>query len=450
MSRQTCPKKSGLTARFRPLTHLITYMLKKHLKATATATFVLTLLNNIAAIAQSPQTAAPYQLPELLITDNGTAIRTAREWERLRKPEIKRHFENEVYGKTPGKKLPLRFETTSVNKMALKGKATRKQVRIFFSKDQTAFMDLLLYLPNGSSKPAPVFLGLNFGGNQVVHPDTGIVITPRWIRYTTAPAYVNHKATEASRGTQNSDWPVEMILEAGYGLATIYYGDLQPDSARSVNAGIAPLFYRKGQNRPDSSEWGAIGVWAWGLSRAMDYLQTDKDVDAGKVALVGHSRLGKTALWAGAQDPRFALVISNNSGEGGAAITRRKYGETIAVMNKAFPHWFSDNFKRYDHREDDLPVDFHGLIALIAPRPVYIASASEDQWADPAGEYLSGYHAGPVYVLYGLKGLDNQTPPPVSEPVGAGSVGYHLRQGPHAMTVYDWQQYLRFADRFLK
>lgn len=416
-------------------------------KITAVA---ITTIGVFFAAAQSYIADTTYTLPEVLTTQSGKAVTTKADWEKIRRPQILKLFEENVQGKTPAKKIPLRFVATSINTTALNGTATRKEVRVFFSKNDRYYMDILLYLPNNTSKPVPVFVGLNFSGNQVVNADTGITISKRWITYGKEPGYVNHIATEASRGTQSSDWPVEKILAAGYGLATIYYGDLQPDSAGSVNAGIAPLFYKTGQTNPANDEWGAIGLWAWGLSRAMDYLETDRSVDAKKVAVIGHSRLGKTALWAGAQDKRFAIVISNNSGEGGAAITRRKYGETIAVMNKAFPHWFSANFKKYDNRENDLPVDFHELIALIAPRPVYIASASEDQWADPIGEYLSGWHATPVYALYGLKGLDTDVPPGINQPVGSGSIGYHLRDGKHAMMVYDWEQYINFANRFFK
>ncbi len=390
-----------------------------------------------------------YQLPDMLVTQSGKKITSVKDWEKQRRPEILAMFEQYVYGKTPVKNIPLRFVTISINPAALNGTATRKQVRVYFSKDEKYYMDILLYLPN-NNKPAPLFLGLNFGGNQAIHADTGILISRRWFRYGEGAAYTDHHATEASRGTQSTDWPVEEIIKRGYGLATIYYGDLQPDSSNSANAGIAPLFYKNGQTKPAPGEWGAIGVWAWGLSRAMDYLETDPAVDARKVAVIGHSRLGKTALWAGAQDKRFAFVISNDSGEGGAAITRRKYGETITKINTAFPHWFCDNYKAYNDREDELPVDFHELIALIAPRPVYVASASKDQWADPTGEYLSAWHAGEVYSLYGLMGLPGPIPPPVSTPVGSGSIGYHMREGEHAMRPYDWQQYLNFADRVLR
>lgn len=400
--------------------------------------------------AQQQKADTTYQLPDLLTTQSGKKINNKTDWEKNRRSEIRQLFEKNVQGKTPAKKAALRFETKSVTATALNGIATRKEVRVYFSDNEKYYMDILFYIPNKRSQPTPLFLGLNFSGNQTVNADTGITITKRWVTYGKEPAFRDHYATEASRGTAAEAWPVEQIIAAGFGLGTIYYGDLQPDSANSINAGIAPLFYTKGQTKPAADEWGAIGVWAWGLSRAMDYIETDKDIDAKKIAVIGHSRLSKTALWAGAQDTRFAIVISNNSGEGGAAITRRKYGETIDLMNKAFPHWFSDNFKLYNKRENDLPVDFHELIALIAPRPVYVASASEDQWADPEGEYLSAYHAGDVYKLYGLKGLTGSHPPNENTPVGDGAIGYHLRKGPHALMPYDWEQYLRFADRFFK
>jgi len=413
------------------------------------AGFGILILSQAALYAQN-NADTTYVLPEVLKTGSGKVIQTTKQWEQERRPEILGLFKQHVYGKTPEQKLKLRFVTRNVSSNALHNKATRKEVRIFFSQDTSYYMDMLMYLPNKVKQPVPLFLGLNFGGNQVIDADPGITISKRWITYGEAPQYINHFSTEHSRGSQRSDWPVENILDAGYGLATVYYGDLQPDSANSVNAGIAPLFYRQGQTQPADNEWGAIGVWAWGLSRAMDYLQTDKAINSKQIALVGHSRLGKAALWAGAQDKRFAIVISNNSGEGGAAITRRKYGETIAIINKAFPHWFSANFKQFNNRENSLPVDFHQLIALIAPRPVYIASASEDQWADPTGEYLSGFYATPAYALYGLQGLESPVPPAIDHPTGNGAIGYHLRQGEHAMTHYDWEQYLHFADRFFR
>lgn len=389
----------------------------------------------------------PYNLPDLLKTNSGKPINAKKDWEKIRRAELLQLFSKNVYGKTPDKKIPLRFVVTRVDSSALGGQAIRKEITVFFGKNSGRSMEMLLYFPRSVKGPVPLFLGLNFAGNQVVHADPGISITKRWVRDGKTPAVVDHHATEASRGSQAGDWAVEDILARGFGLATIFCGDLQPDRADSFDESVHTLYYKKGQTKPEPDEWGAIGAWAWGLSRAMDYLETDTNVNARQVAVIGHSRLGKAALWAGAQDARFAMVVSNNSGEGGAALTRRKFGETIAIITNAFPHWFCGNYKNFANRENDLPIDFHGLIALIAPRPIYVASASEDWWADPKGEYLSAYHASPVYALYDYPGLTNPEPPGPDQPIGTDKIGYHMRKGGHTMTRYDWAQYLNFAEK---
>jgi hypothetical protein len=238
-----------------------------------------------------------------------------------------------------------------------------------------------------------------------------------------------------------------MILARGYALATVYYGDLEPDFPQGWQTGIRAALSPNGattQFQPD--DWGAIGAWAWGLSRALDYLEQDPAMDAKRVAVMGHSRLGKTALWAGAQDERFAIVISNNSGEGGASLVRRRFGENIAHSVRMEPYWYCERYREYANREAALPVDAHLLIALIAPRPVYVASATKDLWADPRGEFLAAKHAEPVYQLFGRAGLGIQDFPAPDQPAG-DHIGYHLRTGEHDVTAYDWQQYLNFADR---
>ena len=404
------------------------------------------------ANAQGPETnydeakVPKYALPDVLAMRNGERVRDAKTWETRRRPEILELYRTEVFGHSPARPAKLDYEVTSVDKQALGGRAIRKQLTVWFARQAGGpKMDILLYLPAAARQPVPVFLGLGFAGNQSVYLDPGIKLGNEWVRDSVTKAMVKQAATEKSRGSQQARWQLDRILEHGYGLATIYYGDIEPDFDGGMRYGIRPLFFRPGQTEPARDEWGAIGAWAWGLSRALDYLETDSAVDAKRVAVIGHSRLGKTALWAGAQDTRFSIVISNDSGEGGAAISRRDFGERTADLNTHFPHWFCANFRKYNGREDEMPVDSHMLLALMAPRPLYVASAQEDLWADPRGEFLGVVNASPVYELLGKQGIRTEQMPGVEQPI-MHAVGYHVRAGKHDITAYDWEQYLRFAD----
>jgi len=352
----------------------------------------------------------PYILPDPLVLADGRKVTDAHTWIEQRRPELLRLFETHVYGRTPAGGPKPRFQVMKTDRAALGGRATRKDVAITFGDGAAARrMELLVYLPNTPRAPAPVFLGLNFQRNDAVK------------------------------------WPVETIVDRGYGVASAFYGDLFPDRADGAAESVLALF--PAERGPDT--WNALGVWAWAVSRALDYLETDRAVDAKRVALLGHSRLGKAALWAGARDPRFAMVISNESGCGGAALSKRIYGETVAAITKQFPHWFCANFTRYAGREAELPVDQHELLALIAPRPLYVASAVEDRWADPKGEFLAALGADPVYRLLGTDGLPAREMPALDQPV-QGQIAYHVRSGGHDLTDYDWRQYLAFADRHLR
>jgi hypothetical protein len=382
----------------------------------------------------------PYALPDPLVCFDGRPVRDITQWREVRRPEILQAFATHVYGRTPNIRVRPRYTVTETDPRGLGGLATRRQITIgLFEEPNAPWIDLLLYLPNAAPRPSPAFLGLSYG-NQGVHSDPGI-----------RPS----RDTTPQRGEHAHRWPIEMILRRGYAVATFAGADLEQDRHGSGSrmrpegwrTGVRGYWLeRSGDKELEDDAWGSLGAWAWGLSRALDYLETDPAVDAKRVAVFGHSRTGKTALWAAAQDERFAIAISNNSGQGGASLARRRYGETVAASWALSGIWYCRNYRQFGDHESALPVDQHLLLASIAPRPAYVASAVEDRWADPRGEFLAARHAEPVYRLFGLAGVGVDDLPPVDRPVGA-SVGYHLRAGDHDITPFDWLQYLDFADR---
>ncbi len=435
------------------------YRVLKNILGMLVAIFsVITVTVEDCAAADRPGTNSdeskvrPYTLPDPLTFNDGTKVTDAKTWVEKRRPELLDLFRANMHGHSPAKPAVMKFEVESTDAKALNGLATRKEIAIYptGSKDGPA-IHLLLYIPNGAQKPSPAFIGVNFDGNHTICPeDTGVVVREQWMwnKATKTDALVKpeiKKTLPAAIG-----WPVEMVLKRGYAVATIARADVEPDYPEGWKHGIRGYYLKQaGRTEFAQDDWGAIAAWGWSLSRALDYLETDAAIDAKHVAVLGHSRMGKASLWAGASDERFALVISNDSGEGGAAIARRWFGETTAVINQNFPHWFCANFKQYAGNEAKLPFDAHELLALVAPRPLYVASAEEDLWADPRGEFLAAKHASVVYTLFDKKGITEDDMPAIHHPVG-DTVAYHIRAGKHDMTAYDWEQYVAFADRQFK
>ncbi len=362
-----------------------------------------------------------YTLPDILTSLDGTKVTNADTWNRIRRNEILELFRENVYGRVPYTPYEKSFKVVNLDKNAINGTATLKQVDITIrSGGKQLIIHLTIFTPNSSDNPVPAFLLINNRG----------------------PAN-----SDPTRKEKSEFWPVEEAIARGYGMAVFNNSDVAPDKFDDFKSGIYELLDKK--PRPDDA-WGALAAWAWGASRCMDYMVTDKEIDAGKVTVIGHSRGGKAALWAGAQDTRFAMVVSNESGCGGSSLARRRYGETVERINSVFPHWFCNNFKKFNKLIDSLPVDFHMLAALIAPRPLYVANASDDLWADPRGSYLSVYHAMPVYKLLGADSGIPESMPSLNKQVINGKAGYHIREGGHNMLLSDWIMFMNFSDTVFK
>jgi hypothetical protein len=364
-----------------------------------------------------------YKLPLLFETDDGKKIETVSSWKYKRRPEIIRLFEDNVYGQVPDHYDGISYDVVNENKNAINGSAHLKEVDVSVNRNgQSVTIRLNLFIPNNVPKPAPVFLLINHRGPENIDP------TRRVIR---------------------DFWPVEEIISRGYAIGAFQVGDVANDDADTYKNGILEKLYPEQIGKNNGMR--ALSAWAWGAMRIMDYFMRDPDIDQNRSVIVGHSRGGKAALWTGAQDQRFAITISNESGCGGAALSRRRFGETVQRINNSFPHWFTPNFNKYNENESELPVDQHMLIALMAPRPVYVASAQEDEWADPRGEFLSLRHGARVLEeIYQMPVNLPSEMPGVNNPTIESFAGHHMREGEHDLTVYDWQRFMDFADYHFK
>jgi hypothetical protein len=390
--------------------------------------------------------AGEYTLPDPLKLPGGEAVTDAKTWYEKARPRIVKLFEENQYGRAPGRPEDMSFDVFDKGTPAFDGKALRKQVTIYFTKDKEGpRMDLLIYLPVDAKGPAPLLLNLSFMPNNLTVSDPNVKVGRFW----DPKEKKRVPADKEGRGFGRIN--VQPFIEKGFGVATFNYADVDPDALDSMAGGIRAVYLKPGQKEPAPDEWGAIAAWAWGMSRAMDYFETDKAIDAKRVAITGISRLGKTVVWAGARDERFALVIPSCSGEGGAALSRRNYGETIAALvhPTRYPYQFCANYAKYADKVSELPVDSHMLLALIAPRPVLLQTGNTDRWSDPYGEFLAAVAAEPVFKLLGAEGLGTDKMPPAGEPI-MHTLGYYMHDGGHGAMPADWEVFLKFMEMHLK
>lgn len=418
--------------------------------------FSCTLVNAQQAAPPRPVAGIPvnydealvgtYTLPDPLVLSDGKPVLDAKTWFEKRRPEIVGLFEENQYGRSPGRPAGMTFDVVERGTPAFGGKAIRRQVTVHFSADKK--MDLLMYLPahalpGHAAGPVPFLLHLSFSANSRTVDDPAVKEGEVWGPQKTK--------IPANQGRDFGKIDVVRLLDAGFGFGTIYYGDIDPDFEGGVPFGVRALYLKPGETRPAPDEWGAIAAWGWGLSCAMDYLETDKDVDTKRVAIMGVSRLGKTVMWAGARDTRFALVIASCSGEGGAALSRRNYGETVAHLTAPtrYPYQFCANYAKFAEHVDRLPVDANMLVALMAPRPVLLQTGDQDFWSDPKGEFLAALAAGPVFRLLGKQGVDIDQMPSAGTGV-FHTVGYFEHVGGHGTIPSDWDQFLKFLEMHLQ
>jgi hypothetical protein len=385
-----------------------------------------------------------YTLPDPLVFPDGRKVKNAKQWNKERRPQIVSLFEEFEYGKIPATPKNLSFDVFDKGTPALNGKAIRKQVTVYLTTDTSDHkMEVLIYLPADATGPVPVFFNVSFSPNVSVVDDPGIKAGFTWGS--------DGKKVPALLTGKFGRMDPNMFLSQGIGFATVYYGDIEPDFADGVKYGIRGYYLKPGQDYPAPDQWGAISAWSWGLSRAMDYFQTDKQIDSKKIALFGVSRLGKTVLWTGCRDTRFGMVIASCSGEGGAAISRRWYGETIDHMTHPTRYFyqFAGNWRNYKDDPSKSPVEANMLVALMAPRPLLLQTGDTDKWSDPKGEFVAAAAAGPAYELLGKKSLGTDVYPPAGTPI-LNDLGYYMHAGGHGAMPADYEIFIRFLKMHFK
>jgi len=396
-------------------------------------------------INYSEDSVGNYVLPDPLTMSDGQKVKDAKTWTQKRRPELVKLFEEIQFGKMPPRPAGMRFNVFDKGTPAFNGKAIRKQVTVYFTKDTSQYkMDLLIYLPAKTKKAVPLLLNISFAANNQLTDDPGVKTGYIWTR--------EGKKIKAGEPSRFGKMDIEQFIDAGIGFACVYYGDIEPDFKEGIKYGIRSQYLKPGQTNPAADEWGAISAWAWGLSRAMDYFETDKQVDAKRIALQGASRLGKTVLWAGVYDTRFKLVIASISGEGGAAISKRDYGENIKHITDTSRYYyqFAPNYHSYANKIESLPFDAHMLVALMAPRPLLLQTGDTDYWSDPKGEFLSAVAATPVYKLFGLKGPKTTIMPEANDvSLLMNPLGYYMHSGGHTVLPEDWQLFIRYMRKYL-
>jgi hypothetical protein len=394
----------------------------------------------------SEDSVGQYTLPDLLQCADGQKVTTAKIWSQKRRPELLKLAEEIQFGKMPGRPKDLSFNVFDKGTPAFNGKALRKQVTVYFTKDTSEHkMNLLIYLPAASKKPVPVLLNISFAAYNQIVEDTGLLVGLIWNK--------EGKRVPADKPSVFGKMNIEQFMDAGIGFATVYYGDIEPDFKEGINYGIRKQYLKPGQTATAPDEWGAIAAWSWGLSRAMDYFETDKQIDNKRVALQGASRLGKTVLWAGIRDERFKMVIASISGEGGAALARRNYGETIGHITdpSRYLYQFAPNYHSYADKVNRMPIDAHALVALMAPRPLLLQTGSTDFWSDPKGEFLSAVAAAPVYQLFGKSAPETTTTMPAAGDTSLllNDLGYFMHEGGHSVLPGDWTLMISYMKKFL-